>query len=53
MCGCAHTSWHLGGRTGKYHMKQLQRWGPGLCLDPSGAEVVKNDSRLFAKNELR
>ena len=30
-------------------MKQLQRWGTGLHLGPSGAEVVKNDSRLFAK----
>lgn len=29
-CGCAHTSWHLGGRKGKYHMEQLQRWGTGL-----------------------
>lgn len=48
-CGCAHRSWHLGGRKGKYHMKQLQHWGTGPHLGPSGAEVVKNDSRLCAK----
>lgn len=46
---CSH-GLAFGREEGKYHMEQLQCWGTGLCLGPSGAEVVGNDSRLFAKN---
>lgn len=45
---CSH-GLAFGREEGKYHMKQLQCWETGLRLGPSGAEVVENDSRLFAK----
>lgn len=47
---CSH-GLAFGREEGNYHMEQLQCWGTGLCLGPSG-EVVENDSRLFAKKVM-